>query len=243
MAANLTRHTDAFSSARHISPADLQKIAALGDKTLINNRRDSEVGAGQPTSAQLEAAAKDAGLRYAHLPVIRGQITEPQARKFVELLATSPKPVLAFCRSGARSQNLFRMANAKGWVDVNQPMLQHVHYPNVVSLGGACSLPNAQTAAAARKQIVVVAESQLALRSSRELPTCYDDYGSCPLTVEKGKIMLAEFEFGGKPLPGSPLDPTVPRKSAWTLKKNVLPAIYRKAMLKDREWLARPVGN
>ncbi len=533
MAVNLTRHTDAFSTSPQLSTGDLHEIAALGFKTVINNRPDGEGGAEQPTSAQIEAAAAAAGLHYAHLPVVSGQITEPQARRFAELLATSPKPVLAFCRSGARSQNLYRLAsgqsaapqtsgtasaclwgdghdiviigggsagiglaasllkrqpnlqiaivepsdkhyyqpawtlvgagefdpnasvrpmasvmprgvtwiraaatgfdpdnhkvtldngnaityqylvvapglklnwqaipglqealgshgvtsnyrydlapytwslvqslkggkaiftqppmpikcagapqkamylscseweqrgllkqidvhfhnaggvlfgvqdfvpplmdyvkrydaklhfnsrlvgidgpgrrawfeekgadgqriqteqnfdmihvvppqtapdvvresplaNADGWVDVNQVTLQHVRYPNVFSLGDACSSPNAKTAAAARKQIVVVAENLLALRAGNDLPTRYDGYGSCPLTVEKGKIVLAEFGFGGKLLPSFPLDPTVPRRSAWILKKNILPWLYWEAMLKGREWLARPVGN
>ena len=533
MAVSPTRHTDAFATAAQISPADVGQIAALGYRTLINNRPDGEGGAGQPTSAEIEAAARAAGLQYAHLPVISGQITEPQARRFAELLATSPTPVLAFCRSGARSQNLFRMAsgagnpiapaaaatacnwgdshdilivgggsagvglaaslkkrqpnlqiaiiepadkhyyqpawtlvgagefdpaasvrdmaavmpkgvtwikaaatgfdpdqrrvmldrgnpvsyqylvvapglkldweaipglvetlgkngvtsnyrfdlasytwslvrsmkpgkaiftqppmpikcagapqkamylscseweklgvlknidvhfhnagavlfgvadfvpplmnyvrrydaklhfnsklvaidgpaktawfeekdadgnvrkveqsfdmihvvppqtapdvvresvlaNAEGWVDVNQLTLQHVRYPNVFSLGDACSSPNAKTAAAARKQIVVVAENLLALREGRELATRYDGYGSCPLTGEKGKFVLGErgSELGRTQT--RPLDPTVPRTSAWILKKNILPMLYWDAMLKGREWLARPVGN
>ncbi len=533
MAVNLTRHTATFSTSPQISVHDVQEIAALGFKTLVNNRPDGEGGADQPTSAEIEAAALALGLNYVHLPVISGQITEPQARRFAELLVTSPKPVLAFCRSGARSQNLYRMArgevaapqaapaasaclwgdshdivivgggsagiglaasllkrqsnlqiaiiepseqhyyqpawtlvgagefnpqasvrsmasvmpkgvtwiraaatgfdpdhrkvmldtgkaiayqylvvapglklnwqaipgleetlgkngvtsnyrfdlapttwslvqslkhgraiftqppmpikcagapqkamylscfewekrgllkdidvqfhnagavlfgvpdfvpplmsyvkryhanlhfnskliaidgpakkawfeqkdangnlvqveqsfdmihvvppqtapdfvresplaNAEGWVDVNQLTLQHIRYPDVFSLGDACSSPNAKTAAAARKQIVVVAENLLALRSGEALKTRYDGYGSCPLTVEKGKIVLAEFGFGGKLLPTFPLDPTVPRKSAWVLKKNVLPWLYWEAMLKGREWLARPLEN
>jgi sulfide:quinone oxidoreductase len=132
------------------------------------------------------------------------------------------------------------LANADGWVDVDQTTLQHVRYPNIFSLGDACSSPNAKTAAAARKQIVVVAENLLALRSGKSLPTRYDGYGSCPLTVEKGRIVLAEFGFGGKLLPTFPLDPTVPRIAAWILKKNILPWLYWNAMLKGREWLARP---
>jgi uncharacterized protein (TIGR01244 family) len=58
----------------------------------------------------MEAAAHAAGLNYDYLPVVSGQITEQQARKFAELLATRPAPLLAFCRSGARSQNLKQLA-------------------------------------------------------------------------------------------------------------------------------------
>ncbi len=132
------------------------------------------------------------------------------------------------------------LANAEGWVEVDQTTLQHVRYPDIFSLGDACSSPNAKTAAAARKQIVVVAENLLAARAGRALPTHYDGYGSCPLTVEKGRIVLAEFGFGGKLLPTFPLKPTVPRLSAWILKKYLLPTIYWEAMLKGREWFARP---
>jgi uncharacterized protein (TIGR01244 family) len=83
----------------------------MGFKTVVNNRPDGEGGADQPTSAMMEAAAHAAGLIYDYLPVISGQITEQQAKKFAELLATRPAPLLAFCRSGARSQNLNQLAS------------------------------------------------------------------------------------------------------------------------------------
>lgn len=111
MAVTPTRHNDAFSTTPQISPNDVSQIAAMGFKTVINNRPDFEGGNDQPTSAVIEAAAKQAGLVYVHLPVISGQITEQQVRQFAELLATCPKPALAFCRSGARSQSLYQMAS------------------------------------------------------------------------------------------------------------------------------------
>jgi sulfide:quinone oxidoreductase len=532
MPVSITRHNPNFGTAPQITPEDMQEIAEQGFKSVINNRPDGEGGASQPTSTQMEKAAQAAGLHYSYLPVISGQITEAQTAEFAALLASQPGPILAFCRSGARSTNLFQMAsalssqsistsaksapacnwntlqdiviigggsagiglaasllkrqpnlqisivepkdkhyyqpawtlvgagefnardterdmadvmpqgvtwiraratafdpenkqvhldsgnpisyqylivapglqlnwkaiegleqtlgkngvtsnyrydlapytwsmvqslqsgkaiftqppmpikcagapqkavylscseweqqgrlkniqvefdnagavlfgvadfvpplmeyvkrykvdlqfnsqlvavdgpakkawfnvkdtegnvqrvekhfdmlhvvppqsapdfvkqsplaNADGWVEVDQTTLQHVRYPNIFSLGDACSSPNAKTAAAARKQIVVVAENLLALRSGKSLPTRYDGYGSCPLTVEKGRIVLAEFGFGGKLLPTFPLDPTVPRIAAWILKKNILPWLYWNAMLKGREWLARP---
>lgn len=533
MAVTPTRHTDRFGTSPQLMPADMAEVAAQGFRTVINNRPDGEGGPDQPASAALEAAAHAAGLTYVYLPVISGQITEPQARQFAQQLALQPAPVLAFCRSGARSQQLYRMAsgqsaapatgasaaasqwstaqdiviigggsagiglaaslkkrepnlqiaivepndkhyyqpswtlvgagefdprasvrdmasvmpagvtwiraaatgfdpqrrevmldrgspltyqnlvvapglkldwqaipgleetlgkhgvtsnyrfdlapitwervramtsgkaiftqppmpikcagapqkamylscstweqqgvlkdidvtfcnagavlfgvadfvpplmeyvkrygihlqmnsrlvavdgpaqtawfdekeangtvqrverhfdllhvvppqtapdvirnsplaNADGWVEVNQATLQHVRYPDIFSLGDACSSPNAKTAAAVRKQIVVVAENLLALRSGRALPTTYDGYGSCPLTVEKGRIVLAEFGFGGKLLPTFPLDPMVPRRSAWLLKKYLLPMVYWDLMLKGHEWLARPKAS
>ncbi len=131
------------------------------------------------------------------------------------------------------------LADPVGWCEVDQHTLQHPRYTNVFSLGDASSTSNAKTAAAARKQVVVVAENLISLRAGTPLLSRYDGYGSCPLTVEKGKVILAEFGYGGKLLPTFPLDPTIPRSSAWFLKATFLPWLYWNAMLKGREWLAK----
>ncbi|MCU0120964.1 NAD(P)/FAD-dependent oxidoreductase [Pseudomonas sp. B2M1-30] len=131
------------------------------------------------------------------------------------------------------------LADAAGWCEVNPHTMQHPRFPEVFALGDICGTSNAKTAAAVRKQIVVVAENLLAQRKELALPLKYDGYGSCPLTVEKGKVILAEFGYGGKLLPTFPLDPTVPRRSAWWLKATLLPWFYWNGMLKGREWLTR----
>jgi sulfide:quinone oxidoreductase len=131
------------------------------------------------------------------------------------------------------------LADAVGWCEVDSHSLQHPRYPGVFALGDICGTTNAKTAAAVRKQIVVVAENLLALRKQQPLPLKYDGYGSCPLTVEKGKVILAEFGYAGKLLPTFPLDPTIPRRSAWWLKATLLPWFYWNGMLKGREWLTR----
>lgn len=51
------------------------------------------------------------------------------------------------------------LANSDGWCDVDQNTLQHQKYPEIFALGDCCSAPASKTAAAARKQIVVVAEN------------------------------------------------------------------------------------
>ncbi|MFL9867821.1 FAD/NAD(P)-binding oxidoreductase [Paraburkholderia fungorum] len=130
------------------------------------------------------------------------------------------------------------LADKAGWCEVDHATLVHPRYPDVFALGDACSAPNAKTAAAVRKQIVVVADNLLAMMDAKPLPARYDGYGACPLTVEKGKVVLAEFGYGGKLLPTFPLDPTVPRALAWHLKTGVLPWLYWNGMLKGREWLA-----
>lgn len=135
------------------------------------------------------------------------------------------------------------LADAAGWVDVDQGSLRHKTYANVWSLGDVCSAPNAKTAAAARKQAPIVAENICADLGLRQNQATYDGYGSCPLTVERGKIILAEFGYGGKLLPSFPtflLDGKKPTRRAWWLKERILPPIYWHAMLKGKEWLAEP---
>ncbi|GAB3628676.1 pyridine nucleotide-disulfide oxidoreductase [Pandoraea terrae] len=132
------------------------------------------------------------------------------------------------------------LADAAGWCAVDQGTLQHPRHANVFGMGDACSAPNAKTAAAARKQAVVVAENLLATLDGRPMPLQYDGYGACPLTVEHGKIVLAEFGYGGKLLPTFPIDGTHANRIAWVLKKYILPQVYWNGMLRGREWLARP---
>lgn len=136
------------------------------------------------------------------------------------------------------------LADAAGWVDVDQGTLRHKRFDNIWSLGDVMNAPNAKTMAAARKQAPVVAHNLLSAMGVTKGVALYDGYGSCPLTVEKGKIVLAEFGYGGKLLPSFPswlLDGTQPTRLAWILKKDLLPPVYWNAMLKGREWLVKPV--
>jgi sulfide:quinone oxidoreductase len=136
------------------------------------------------------------------------------------------------------------LADAAGWVDVDQATLRHRTLANVYALGDVCSAPNAKTAAAARKQAPVVAHNLLVDRGAiKAADVAYDGYGSCPLTVERGRIVLAEFGYGGKLLPSFPswmIDGTRPSQLAWLLKEQILPPVYWKAMLRGREWMAKP---
>ncbi len=136
------------------------------------------------------------------------------------------------------------LADAAGWVDVDPATLRHRTLPDIYALGDVANAPNAKTAAAARKQAPVVAHNLVKDLTSSTLPEAhYDGYGSCPLTVERGKIVLAEFGYGGKLLPSFPhwlIDGTRPSSLAWLLKERLLPPIYWKAMLRGKEWLAKP---
>lgn len=136
------------------------------------------------------------------------------------------------------------LADKAGWVDVDHGTLRHTSFDNVYALGDVTATPNAKTAAAARKQAPVVAENIAVDMGLKRGQALYDGYGSCPLTVERGKIVLAEFGYGGKLLPSFPswfIDGTRPSRIAWWLKERVLPPIYWRAMLKGREWMAKPI--
>ena len=98
--------------AGQLDPPAMAWAAQAGFKSVVNNRPDFEGGPDQPTNAAIEAAARAAGLVYAFLPVQGGYQSPEEIAKFAALLAERPKPMLAFCRSGARSGRLFRAASA-----------------------------------------------------------------------------------------------------------------------------------
>jgi len=96
--------------APQLEPAAMAWAAQQGFRSVINNRPDFEGDPDQPTSAAVEAAARAAGLQYVHLPVAPAVQTPEQIAAFAALLASLPKPILAFCRTGTRSGKLYRAA-------------------------------------------------------------------------------------------------------------------------------------
>ena len=99
--ADIRKVTDDFAVAPQISPDDLAQAAKDGFVLVINNRPDGEAP-DQPASAEMEAAAKAAGLAYVHIPV-RGGPTPEQVEAVAVAVQEADGPVLAFCRSGTRS--------------------------------------------------------------------------------------------------------------------------------------------
>ncbi|WP_294765948.1 TIGR01244 family sulfur transferase [uncultured Rhodoferax sp.] len=106
----LTPH---FAVAAQMDASMVADAVAQGFKTLVNNRPDGEGGPDQPLSSSVEAAARAAGLHYVHIPVVSGAITPEQVQAMREALQAAPQPVLAFCRSGARSAQLFALTQAE----------------------------------------------------------------------------------------------------------------------------------
>ena len=99
-------------AAPQLTPEAMAAAAQAGFKSVMNNRPDMEGGPDQPTSAAIEDAARAAGLAYAHLPVQGGYQSPEQIARCAELLKSLPRPLLMFCRSGARSTQLFMQAQA-----------------------------------------------------------------------------------------------------------------------------------
>ncbi|MGC4060704.1 MAG: TIGR01244 family sulfur transferase [Aquabacterium sp.] len=101
-------------AAPQLTPEAMAAAAEAGFKAVMNNRPDMEGGPDQPASAAIEAAAKAAGLEYAFLPVQGGYQSPEEIAQCAELLKTLPRPLLMFCRSGARSTKLYMQAVALG---------------------------------------------------------------------------------------------------------------------------------
>jgi uncharacterized protein (TIGR01244 family) len=98
--------------APQLDPSAMAEAARQGFRSVVNNRPDHEHGPGQPTSAEIEHAARAAGLEYRFLPVDGGYQSPDEIAAFAKLLQELPRPLLAFCRSGARSTRLYQAAQS-----------------------------------------------------------------------------------------------------------------------------------
>lgn len=98
--------------APQLTPEAMAEAARLGFRSVVNNRPDFEHGPDQPTNAAILAAAQAAGLEYRFLPVDSAYQSPEEIAAFAALLAALPRPILVFCRSGARSSRLYQAAAA-----------------------------------------------------------------------------------------------------------------------------------
>lgn len=183
-------------------------------------RHDIEVNL-KTTLKSIDGPAKKATFIVTHAD----DSTTEVVRDFDMIHVTPPQSAPDFLKGSP-------ISNAAGFVDVDQHTMQHVKYRNIFSLGDAASSPNSKTVAALRMQAPVVVKNLVAAMKSNTGTASYDGYGSCPLTTDYGKIVLAEFTYGGKVTPSFPLDPRVPRYSSWLLKTKFLPFLYWSVMLK-----------
>jgi len=99
--------------AGQISTADLEEARRQGVTMIVNNRPDGE-DPGQPTSAEIEAAAEAAGLDYRHIPIARG-MGPAQIEEMVSARSElGDGQMLAYCRSGMRSTLAWAVACREG---------------------------------------------------------------------------------------------------------------------------------
>ena len=103
--------TPRLAVASQITPADVAQIAAEGYAVIINNRPDGEEP-GQPTAAEVETAARAAGLSYVHQPVVGTNITPADVETFGRLIEATPGKILAHCRTGTRCTMLWLLSQA-----------------------------------------------------------------------------------------------------------------------------------
>lgn len=178
----------------------------------------------------------DGPAKKAWFKVVNDENVELVETDFDMLHVVPPQQAPDFIRAST-------LTDEAGWVNVNPQTLQHTEHANIFALGDVMNAPNAKTAAAARAQAPIVAVNVLAKLKGEQSFCEYNGYGSCPLTVERGKIVLAEFGYGGKLLPSFPkwvIDGQKPSRLAWLLKEQILPPIYWQGMLKGREWMVKP---
>lgn len=188
-------------------------------------------------SAALEALRQERGVEglFAHdLVEVDGQTAVFKAgdntvrRKF-DLLHVVPKMgPHAFVKGSP-------LANEAGFVDVDDNTLRHKKFANVWSAGDASSLPTSKTAAAITAQAPVLVRNLVNAMEGSEVQPAYDGYTSCPLLTEYGKVMLAEFKYGGVPqetFGRFGYDQATPRRAFYHLKKDFFPWVYYKSMVK-----------
>ncbi|MBL0947407.1 TIGR01244 family sulfur transferase [Brevundimonas sp.] len=102
---------ETLTTSPQIHPDELEAIAAAGFRAVISNRPDGEEP-GQPSAAEMKAAAEAHGLEFRHIPVTVGAIGPDAIQAMAEALDTLPGPIFGFCRSGTRTAMLWALARA-----------------------------------------------------------------------------------------------------------------------------------
>lgn len=100
---------DDLITCGQLNKEQIKELAAVGIKTLIFNRPDAEE-IGQPATAELQAQAEALGMQWIFQPVLSGQVTDAEGLEFGKLYSAAAKPVVAFCRTGARCGCLWALS-------------------------------------------------------------------------------------------------------------------------------------
>ncbi|MCR4268360.1 TIGR01244 family sulfur transferase [Nitratireductor sp. ZSWI3] len=104
---------DDYAVSPQITADEVAKVKAAGFRSIICNRPDGEE-AGQPEAQAIARAAEAEGLSFRHVPVVSGAMTMEDVTDMAAALKELPGPVFAYCRSGARSANLYGIIRERG---------------------------------------------------------------------------------------------------------------------------------
>jgi uncharacterized protein (TIGR01244 family) len=97
---------DRYAVTGQIAPDEVRDIVAAGYQAIICNRPDGE-SPDQPDFAEIAQVAEKAGIPVYYVPVVSGQLTQDDVDAMASALDKADGPVLAYCRSGARSTNIY----------------------------------------------------------------------------------------------------------------------------------------
>ncbi len=117
MSLEITRHHVFLSTAPQASPEDMVLVAKQGFASVMNNRPDFEHDADQPTAQSVADAAHVAGMEFYDLPFSASRVTPELLVQFAQVVGQAKKPILLYCRSGARSTAIYRMAVEAGYLN------------------------------------------------------------------------------------------------------------------------------
>ena len=117
MSLEITRHHVLLGTAPQASPEDMAVVAKQGFASVMNNRPDFEHDVDQPTAQSVADAAHAAGMDFYDLPFSALRVTPELLVRFAQMVSQAPKPILLYCRSGARSTAIYRMAVEAGYLN------------------------------------------------------------------------------------------------------------------------------
>lgn len=111
--------SDQVLASPQIDTAAIDEAVKQGVTLIVNNRPDGEE-AGQPSGDEIRVAAEAAGLSYTAIPVTHAGFSWPQVEAMIAALSEASGPVLAYCRSGTRSCNLWALSAAGLGADADE---------------------------------------------------------------------------------------------------------------------------
>jgi uncharacterized protein (TIGR01244 family) len=101
---NIRKIDDSFAITGQITPEQMESVSDAGYRSIVCARPDNEEQ-GQPSFDDVARAAEALGLEIVHIPV-SGGLGEGQIIRFHDAWEKMPKPMLGYCRSGARAGSL-----------------------------------------------------------------------------------------------------------------------------------------